>query len=105
MRKNVWFRAAALALVSLLLCAGVTYANARTWRFVYYSDATFTTIVGMELWPAVCCDPSYAQQEGSTSDYRKKYVYFDEWDCEGNGQASVICQQYINGAWYSVTCP
>lgn len=94
-----------IGVLSMLVLATTAYANARSWRFVYYSDSTYATEVGMEFWPAVCCDPSNYYQEGSESDYRKKYVYFDEFDCEGNGQASVICQQKINGAWYTVTCP
>lgn len=102
-RKMAW-RIGAVVVLSVAVFASVAYANDRSWRFVYYSDSTYTTEVGMVFWPAVCCDPYIPYEEGTTGDYRKKYVYFDEFDCEGTGQASVICQRKINGAWYSVSC-
>lgn len=95
-------RFAVLALL-LALIAVNAFANARTWRFEYFSSAAFTTWVGTEYLPGVYCEAEY-YMIGSTSDYREKYVYFPEENC-GDGAYTKTCQQKINNVWVQITCP
>jgi hypothetical protein len=66
----------------------------------YYSDGTYTTMVGQAIHE---CDdpPGYYTNTGDTSTSYRIH-YFTNCDNNNSGHA---CEQLINGAWTVVQCP
>jgi len=65
--------------------------------FTYYSDGTFTTLVGDE---DHACDGN-VYSWGSTSDWRIR----DRYSCLSVEHVSHGCFELIDGSWTSIPCP
>jgi len=86
----------AAILITVFSTTAFTGPNPR--RYEYFSDGTYSTMVGAIYFPGQC--PESPWEWGSTSNYRLNYSLTD---CSGGG--AVGCQEYYNGSWHWVTCP
>lgn len=87
-----------LVVVSLLTFAVAAYAGFFSRHVYYFSDATFTTVVGQRYYPDAddeCPDDYW--QTGTVTNYRATY----SWDDCDTVFVSAVCVS--NGSY--VTCP
>jgi hypothetical protein len=80
----------------LMLIASQAYAFFAI-TYDYYSDSTFTTLVGEEV-DDIC--NNIFTSTGTTSGWRTR----DTMSCN-SGQGTHHCQQLVNGSWVDITCP
>ena len=91
-----------LVLTLVLLVSSSAFAIGG-WKKLYYSDSTFTTVVGGRYQPDYDCpwDDQWWQY-GSTSIYRKTFYYTE---CYEYGDVTEECHYWNGSYWESITCP
>jgi len=96
-------RRAVLSALVLAILLTATPAFALYPQFArYYSDATFTTVVGAHFHASYPCP----YEHWAWGNINSNYVKIEEWDtCDEEGSKTVECWAYENGAWVQVTCP
>ena len=102
MKRNVKAVRFLLLVMAVLLVLPPTSANAGGYgrTATFYSDGTFSYIVGQRHYPEVGCENDSYQEWGITSDYRHTQWY----DMCGQPE-SENCEEKINGVWTHVDCP
>lgn len=81
---------------SLLIFATVAAALPNERHFDFFTDAGFTNEVGYRI---VYCDDT-TESAGTTAEYRKITTY----NCDSGG-VGIVCAQYENGVWVTISCP
>ena len=91
MKRSVWI----FALVLTLAMANTVAADIWEIHYTYYSDATFTTVVGTEV---KLCDGSGGGFQDSNWRIRDRYL------CSTGDPDGHCYQEYVNGAWTLISC-
>ena len=92
----------ALAFV-LLALAGTSALAGGSVKTNWYSDSSFSVIVGERYIPADDCPPGDVYWEsGYMTSYRKFLVYPE---CDQAGTPTITCQAFLNNSWTTVLCP
>jgi len=88
--------------VALLFIVPFTSINAGGYgrTATFYSDNTFTCIVGQKHYPEIGCENDSYQEWGITSNFRHTQWY----DMCGQ-PAFDNCEEKIDGVWTHVDCP
>jgi hypothetical protein len=94
MKRHVKAVRVSLLLIAVLLVLPSPSANAGGYgrTATFYSDGTFSCIVGQTHYPELGCENDGYQEWGTTSDYRHMQVY----DMCGQ-PVSENCEQKVNG--------
>jgi hypothetical protein len=103
MRKmmRLW-KAALLAVVVSSLGVATAYGLVFNRYYQYYSDSTFTCVVGEVFLNGTHCPDDVGWETGSTTNYRRITTLEDCGTLTGGSSA---CYQFYGGAWHQMTCP
>ena len=94
-----------VSLIGVLAMSITTNAHAYqiSVEHQYYSDASFSTMVGIEWIPGICCpEDQYDYVDNVTTNYRIAIGY-DE--CGWQGSNGGNCQEWSGTGWRGVQCP
>lgn len=94
--------ASLLFIVALTFAATTAHAYVFNRLFQYYSDSTFTILVGEVFEVGTHCPDDNGFSWGTTCNYRKLTI-FDE--CGTTSGGGSICSHFVDGQWQTITCP